>query len=320
MKILTSVFITLLFLFVSLSPSFAEFNSLEKKAKVLALIENNYIEGESVEVLSEEKLPSIKSKATLILKSIDPVDFKSIETHFERYLPRDKNSNGKTIIIIPPTGGATALDRLNAQRFASDGFTAYVLDSADFSIDEPLDLGLHDRAALKMISIIKHILSYVNPKTNHDVGFLGSSLGALYCSLIFSIDSRVNTAFLLVPGGDLPEINATSKLDKLRYLKKLRTKFYGYKSDDEYILALREVNIIDPLLFAENHKETGKNLHIVFSVDDETVPTKNQQKLISAFGHPEITVYKKNHVGTIVQSSLFDYDKMKHFFHRNLWP
>jgi hypothetical protein len=103
-------------------------------------------------------------------------------------------------------------------------------------------------------------------------------------------------------------------------------KKLGFKSEAEYVQALREHVKIDPLDLVSFAQK--KNILFFMGLNDKTVATANQKKLYDAFGDQDLVTHTASesciektgsgHFCTILQTSYKEKDRISQYFSAKL--
>jgi dienelactone hydrolase len=289
-------------------------------ADVLATITRTYsptvtaVESEPVKIL----LGSCWERA-VTLTAQDPVTLKPGSIQLKLYRPAglaEHAPDARTVIIIPPTGGETGLDRLDADRLCGNGFQAALVEHWDGDTIAELDLDMHDRGALRSLAAIRHVIEYLKPAGPGKLGILGTSVGAIQSALALGYEPRIGAGMFIVGGGGMSEIIASSSEATLTRLREDRKKAFGYASNPEYLQALQAHIHVEPLDFVG--MSGNKKVMMMIATQDITVPTKNQNDLRRAYEDPFVLTHDADHVHTIVYTSTFKFGQVLEFFARSL--
>jgi dienelactone hydrolase len=253
----------------------------------------------------------------LVLTAKDPVTGALGATNARIYNPPfDTESRAlRAVVLLPPTGGENTLDRGYANTLCLSGFKVVLLQSWAHDTDVDLDLGMHDRGALRALTAVRRIVDYLNPEHSKQIGIMGTSVGALSSALALGFDSRLSSAALIVGGVGMAEIIATTTEAGAAKLREARMQKLGFKSAADYLTALRTQVTIDPKDFADF---SGPKKVLAFvGTEDVTVPTKNQHDLVRAF-QAESQEYAGDHTATILHTFALKQSAIVDFFEANL--
>lgn len=233
-----------------------------------------------------------------------PADFQVKVFNFE-----NSQNASKSLIIMPPTGGPTYLERGYAKKFCAAGYNVYLFNSWTGDTDESVDLEKHQRI---YASAQKAIATVIKQIKSPFIGILGTSLGALHTSVAVATQEKINAAFLIAGGGPIPEVIVTSDQKAMRDLRDARIQRYGFKSDTEYIAALDKVFLLDPTKQGDLYKK--KDIGMVVAEDDTTVPYSNQLKLQTFFNPKKTYTLNSSHFWGIVKTWYFHSQEVLDFF------
>jgi len=121
------------------------------------------------------------------VEGLDPISFQPRKVKLKIY---EAPGAKKTVLILPPTGGENLLDRGHANTLCYEGIRAVILQSWDYDTETTLDLGMHDRGALRSLAAIRHSLDYLGKDGPQAFGILGTSVGALSSALALGFEPR----------------------------------------------------------------------------------------------------------------------------------
>lgn len=217
--------------------------------------------------------------------------------------------SSKIVIVVPPTGGTNFMDRSYGANLCEKGIGAAIVDGWSNDDEFNYELEIHTRFYRRAQASIDLVVDQFKGKS---IGLLGTSVGAIHGAIAFERNENIKSAFLIVGGGDIPAIIATSDQQVMLDAKKERFKRFGFKSIEEYRAALKKVIPFEPLELSFNR--IGKKLGMIISTNDSTVPTANQFLLRNKL-HPDFEFQSSWwHVGTILKTWLFDKQTVVDFF------
>lgn len=228
---------------------------------------------------------------------------------FDLSVYKADNPQGKNLIIIPPTGGTNLIDRSYAKRFCENNFDVYLINDWQRPGEDTPDLEVHQRF---YTNAQRAIAAVVKSLPNSFIGILGTSVGALHASISATTLEEIDAAFLIVGGLPIAEVVVTSDQQAMRDLRSIRQMRYHFKSDDENIAAINKVFSLEPTKQAalKNKKQIG----VVISEDDKTVPYPTQQNLEAFFKPKKVIAMNNNHFWAIVKTWLFHSSELVDFF------
>jgi len=212
----------------------------------------------------------------------------------------------KTVIIVPPTGGFSIVDKAYANRFCRKyNIQTLILKGwegdrngvrSENEIDRLKNLTLedivpsfHDRTSVTFMAALKTSIAFLD--TDEPLGILGNSVGALSSALAMTLIPQIKTSVLIAGGVNLAGIVAQSDEKRLITLRNVRSSlvYHGQKKPEgeEHFLNKDYLNImeshvfINPLSFLHKmpNKAKKKNALVVIAKGDRTVREKFQTKL-----------------------------------------
>lgn len=243
---------------------------------------------------------------------VDPVTGRGREISIRVYRPRP--STKKSVLVIPPTGGVSSIERGYGDRLCEKGIEAWIITEwapgvLDFKVS--VDLGSHDRAARQALAAVRQVVNHMPGR----IGVLGTSAGAMIGAVAAAVDSRIQVAALIAGGADLPSLFENSEMETLRTLRQKRLSAFTMAAS-QYEGALRRSIQIDPSKFGPQLRR--KKIGVVVSLNDEVVPGKNQLLLEKVAGAERIAKFEQNHLMAIIMTAFLKSYKVENFFLRNL--
>ena len=252
-------------------------------------------------------LPSFKNDC-------QPVQSQLVDGSFWVDISKYGTSSAKSLIIVPPTGRTNYIDRRYAEKFCSAGYSVIILDQWMGDTEpESFDLGMHQRFYERADKSIALAIGSTHSKF---IGLLGTSVGALHAGVAASTQPQLNAVFIITGGAMLAEIIVNSDQQAMIDLAKKRAQEYGYKNKEEYLKALLPNIKLDPMLLGDGYK--SKKLGMMIALQDTTVPTEFQNKLAN-YWKPSVVIQRSTgHFWGIVDTWLFDSEKVLDFFESSL--
>ncbi len=182
----------------------------------------------------------------------------------------------KAILVMPPTGGPTYLDRNISDKLCTAGFDVYILnDWTGLKEEGAIDLRLHDRLYSRALKAMDTVLEKI--PGGGFVGALGTSVGATHLAVAMSHIDRLDAAFAIAGGAPITGVIVHSDQDAMKELKEKRFKKFNFKNDEEYLAALEKEFPLEPT--KNDTKFTGKKLGMAIAKKDTTVPVRFQREL-----------------------------------------
>ena len=280
---------------------------------VLERLEKSFTPGFALSEKAAVRSLSFCRLTDVRLETRDPVTGGEAFVQIRMYHARRETD--RTVILLPPTGGENILDQGYANHLCAAGFHVALLQTWAHQTEVTLAPSMHDNGAVRSLSAIRHTLDYLKPSRANQVGILGTSVGALTSSLALGFEPRINHAVLIVGGLGFSEIVARSTEKGAAKLRDTRMKAFGLKSVEDYVRFLSEHVKVEPGHFVDF---SGKKKVLAFvGTKDDTVPTRNQQELVKAYG-AESDEYAGDHTQTILNTFTWKRGKIAAFFEENL--
>lgn len=242
----------------------------------------------------------------------DPVTGQHRDISITVYRPRPKPK--RSLLIIPPTGGVSSLERGYGDRLCEKGIEAWVItewapELRDFKVGLPIIS--HDQAARQAMAAVRQIVNHMPGR----VGILGTSAGAIIGAMAAGIDSRIKVALLIAGGADMSSLIANSKLGTLQEINSQRIRDFNI-SPQEYQRRLKKGIRIDPIEFGPVLKK--KKIGVVLALSDDIVPSQNQLLLEKVAGAERVEEFNKSHLISILMTAILKSYKVEKFFVDNL--
>jgi len=220
--------------------------------------------------------------STFQLKSTSPINGEKFVLDIAAY---DAGSE-KQVVIYPPFGGSTTLEKKYAAKICARGMSAYILVKwTGYDETSVTDLSVHERGTINGLHAFETFYNH-SPK---ETQLLGTSLGGIYAGIAIGKYDYVKKAVVIASGTNLAGILATSSLPELRSLKKKRFEHFGFTSDQEYIVALNNHLLTKALNYQANLWD--KKLLIFKTNRDGVIKPKFQRELIDLFDRKNSYIY-----------------------------
>jgi dienelactone hydrolase len=251
------------------------------------------------------------------LESIHPWTKTKFNSEFFYYKSKEKGPR-PLMIIIPPIVDITPLDKAMAHAFMEKGYNVFILKYNEKINDYERPLKDFNRALVSIITSARLLIDFAETKDEIDhtkIGTYGMSLGALLLSVYVGVEDRVDAAVVIVGGGHIPQIMATSQQAIAADFREARMEAEGISTNEEFQKKLEGIIKFDPMTFA--HRRDRKDIYMVIGDNDSAVATKNQWMLWRAFGKPEHISYEAEHFMSIL-NNLTRHDLIFEFLDKRL--
>ena len=216
------------------------------------------------------------------------------------------------ILILPPTGGVTYLEKRYARSLCKLGFSSIIIKSWKEMEKETIGLDIH---AFHLELAQKVIAKVIELKINTDdfLGILGTSVGAIHSATALGSYDQIQAGFLILGGAPVHKVITHSEEKTLKKYKEKRMKAFGFKSLKDYTFALDKKipKKVCPLSFAQTVQ--SKDVFTVIALKDKVVPTVFQKNLQQAFKGESLEI-SSGHILSIFKFYLLHSEKMTQFF------
>ena len=222
-----------------------------------------------------------------------------------------KNEKGK-ILILPPTGGATYLDKGYARSLCKIGFSSMIIKKWSGIEEESLELNIHAKLLGRAQKAIAKVLEE-KTQAGDFIGILGTSVGAIHSATALGIHDKIQTGFLILGGAPIHKVIAYSDEETLKKYRQKRMKAFDFQTVEEYAVALSEKipNEVRPLFLAD--KVQKKDTFSVIALKDKTVLSEYQKSLAKAFQSESLEI-SSSHIPSIIWFYFIHFKKVTQFF------
>jgi hypothetical protein len=244
----------------------------------------------------------------------DPVDGRSSVIVYDEYIPiRRDFASRPSVVILPPTGGETFIDRGYARSLCRRQVIGVIVKHWTHDTETGMDLETHDRGFARGIVAIRRVKHWIHAeRADGKLGILGTSVGGLYAGLALSVDPDFSAGSLIVAGAPLATILARSTLPAVVKQREDRMLAFSIASQDEYEkLLMREIDLD---MLQAGKLLSSRPMLMIRSSTDTVVPSSTQEVLWNAAGSPDGQVYSSNHKWSIVRAYLFQRTRVARFF------
>ena len=219
-----------------------------------------------------------------------------------KYAPRPGKgpTTSEQVLILPPTGGENMTDRGLARSLCRRGHLVIIFNYLQLP-EVSIDLSIHDQTNRKLLDLIDRYLTLEARQTT----IIGSSLGGIYASMIFSAAQNKNPQWpgfrfiknlvTIAAGGSLADVLGYSTQEAVIVQRARRFKEYNFKTVKEYTTALNQAIELDPI----RNAKPSKNVLVYASTNDPVVPSFTQVNLAKAYGQRPRMIKGLGHAGTI---------------------
>ncbi len=195
--------------------------------------------------------------------------------------------NPPTIIILPILAGNYFLSKNSARYLARRGFSCLRFERTVNPLDAEKGLRHTEMVLRHGIIDIRRAIDWLaegNGGNSNRIGVLGISMGATVAALALEVDPRISSAAIVLGGGDIAAILATSREDRVVRFREGVMRAKGMGLDQFLEEATRRMCPVDPLRYAS--RAAPKNILMVKARFDRVIPAPCSEKLWKAMGRP----------------------------------
>ncbi len=228
------------------------------------------------------------------------------------YLKSKGSSPRPVVIILSPLGGSNPLDSWIAHNLARYGISSitsyYQADGAGTSLDKTFqDTGENLQAQMTITDWLVQ-----QPEVDIErIGIIGISFGGIRGSFLMGIDSRLKKAALVVTGGGLADIMATSQLADVVKLREKHLEEEAIDNLESYKDVFRKSQKVTMWDFLCERK--SEDFLLFLDTKDTSVPTSTQKMLQEKLGGPQTYWSSRGHIGAAMSFGLSKVKKVAQF-------
>ena len=219
---------------------------------------------------------------------------------FDYWKARRKNGAGPGVLIIPILEGSYATSRHLGGWLATQGISSMMVHRRGRWMDpqrpiEDMELFLRREVEDQRVG-----LRWLRSRPEIDparIVAVGISMGAITCSVLTVVEPTLGGTILVMGGGDLPGIIATSEEEPVIAYREARLRATG-KNLGVWKAHARKVLVSDPLKLAPL-MDARKVLYIM-TRNDKHVPFAYQLKLWDAMGQPRAITLPTGHYSSVL--------------------
>jgi dienelactone hydrolase len=266
-----------------------------------------------------EKTTRSYERFNLDIHEIDPATQQKLVANVH-YFKNRKTGKLPLLIMVPAIRGISGRERSITNYFLKQGYHVAILEPVKNIINGTIALQEFQNTLLSFVGAVRSTIDVMIKKEEVDsnnVFLWGSSWGAIYSTIVFGADKRVNAAVIIAGGGSLPDIVTESKQEYVEKYRKERMKQENLATEEAFRQKMKEYVTIDPVDFAR--RRGPEEVYYVMSLKDKSVPTDYQDLLLEAFvrtGNKK--KYRKGHAMTLMLSHYFHHKVYSDFFNKRL--
>jgi hypothetical protein len=242
------------------------------------------------------------------LLTINPLDESDYVIPFHLY-KTNKPGNNPLILIVPPLGGMTRVDKDLAIFFANKGINSLIAINPENIADVNRPIEDIDGFLIRTTVAMRLLLDFAEDQKYIDttqIGAFGASLGGIRLLSLIGVDDRIDASVVYVGAGNMPEVLANSQQPVIKNYRQHKMDKLKFGTDQEYLDALKATVTVDPL---DNISYfSPDNVFLKISNKDTHVPTANQWETQKAINTPHFKSTNNGHVRSVVDAMFFKSD------------
>jgi len=219
-----------------------------------------------------------------------------------------------TIIILPILGGNYFFSKNCARYLARRGFSCLRFERTANPLDPEKGLTHTEMALRHAVIDIRRSIDWLGHRGGahlNRIGVLGISMGAIVAVLASEVEPRIKAAAILLAGGDIATILATSKEHMVIRFRAGVMRTRGIDLQQFHEDATRILAPVDPLTYASG--SDPKYILMVNARFDSVVPPPCSEKLWEALGRPLWIRIPTAHDSSALFLPYLRYRVLKHF-------
>jgi cephalosporin-C deacetylase-like acetyl esterase len=211
------------------------------------------------------------------------------------YMPPGEGAR-PCVIIQHGYGGDKSMAAMFAALFAPEGYAVMAIDAQYHGARRQegkdvlsTDAADNERAFRQSILDLMRTVDYLETRDDIDtgrMGFVGMSMGSFFGAVFTGVDKRVNTAVLIVGGGDWAQFMETSQVPPVvgirGFCEQTGAPLAGFSD---------AMSTVEPLSFIDGL--SPRPLLMINCSDDIFVPAPTAQALFDAAGEPKYLEWLK---------------------------
>jgi len=227
---------------------------------------------------------------------------------------RKSRKPSPTIIILPILAGDYFFSRNCARYLARRGFSCLRFERTTNPLEAEKGLAHTEMVFRHAIIDIRRAMDWLDQTGGGDsnrMGIVGISMGAIVAALTLEVEPRINAAAILLGGGDIATILATSREKVVVQFREevMRAEAIGLEQFREE--ATRILFPVDPLTYAP--RVDPRNILMVNARFDRVIPPSRSEKLWEILGRPLWIRIPTGHYSAALFLPYLRYRILKHF-------
>lgn len=218
------------------------------------------------------------------------------------------------LTIFPTINGNGVLEKALARYFSRRGFWVVlpIIPELENPFDEmtAMRLDVMFQRIQQSSQVLHNNLQQLNPKGRNFL--LGGSQGGIRSIIAAQVLKDVDAVWVNAAGGDFPSIYANSSVDQISSFRRGHMEYLNLKDPRRYEDYLRANLLFDPIT---NCDQIESRLSFVIALEDSSVPTANQLKLLESCKPEKVKRLEAGHLRGVIDT-IFNKRKIRNFFER----
>lgn len=224
---------------------------------------------------------------------------------FQHYRPESPRS---AVIILPPTGGTTFLDRRYADLFCEHQMAVYLVTDWQGRDEQSYELNIHNRLLGRGQRAIELLLSRIDAMS---VSIMGTSVGGIHAATAAARLEEIDRAVIIAAGAPVSSVIAWSEQSDLAAAREVRLRRLGFPDTAAYAAALDATIQWDPFRF--RNRSSVPHVAMVMVEDDRVVATRFQRQLLSRWPEAKTWTVSGGHAAGIFTAWLLHAEDILEF-------
>ncbi|MCZ7585471.1 MAG: hypothetical protein M5R36_20205 [Deltaproteobacteria bacterium] len=229
---------------------------------------------------------------------------------------RQKNgATSPSIIVLPILGGDYGPSTLFAEFLARRGFNVLRFERKAGLFEDPNeDIGHARLIIIRSVIDIRRGLDWWLTQPEVDAGRLGIcgiSMGGIQGSLVMAVEPRIKAGAFLLNGGHLSEILMRTEEPEVVVYRDAVMKKYNWSPDEALAEARKQLDDIDPVVFAPNLDPT--KVLLISPRFDKIVPYDLSTAWWDAAGRPSRITIPTGHYSAVFALHYVEAQTVDHF-------
>ena len=224
----------------------------------------------------------------------------------------DTKKTPDNLTIFPTIEGAGFIEKALARYFARRGFWAVIpiIPELENPFDEHTTQRMDEMYLRVQQSalVIQEKLQSLNPRGRNFL--MGASQGGIRSIMSAQALSHIDAIWANVAGGDFPSLYAYSEVDEIRNFRRAHMNQLNLKDPESYSSYLAQRLQYDPVKGCEL---LDSRLSLVVALEDTSVPTSNQMKLLESCQPDKVKKLNSGHFRGVIDLIFHKRDIRKFF-------